>query len=42
MMPESDRDVGYDPEDDGPQWDEGRDLPGEAEMFDLLDEGGDE
>ena len=40
-MPECDRDPGYDPEDDGPQWDEGRDLMGEADFADFLDEGED-
>ena len=35
-MPEAERDVGYDPEDDGPQWDEGRDLMGEADFADFL------
>lgn len=42
MMPEAERDVGYDIEDDGPQWDEGRDLMGEADLADFLDEGEEE
>ena len=37
-MPEDEREVSHEPDEDGPLWDEGRDLPGEAEMADLLDE----
>lgn len=38
MMPEAEREVSHEPDEDGPWWDEGRDLPGEAELQDLINE----
>jgi len=38
-MPEQERAVSHEPEEDGPWWDEGASLPSEAEMADLLDDG---
>lgn len=38
-MPDSDeRSSGYDPEDDGPQWDEGRNDLSEGDLADLINE----
>lgn len=40
-MPESEREVSHDPEDDGPMWDEGVNDMGEADFADFLDDGED-
>lgn len=42
MMPEEEREVSYEADEDGPMWNEGRDLPGESELADLLDDGEDD
>lgn len=38
MMPEAEREVSHEIDEDGPVWDEGRDLPGEADYADLMDD----
>lgn len=38
MMPEDERETSHEPDEDGPIWDEGRDLPSEGELADLQGE----